>query len=223
MNSSKPSVVVLGDAVGDLVVGADERGADAAAHQPDAGPHVRVHDEAVAVAAVQRRPSAAARPTASSRSRLARPRSRRRHARRAARRRPPTPRRRSAGRSRGSGCRSRASRPAAAASARMRVDALGHHRRRLAPREVHVDVLGRDRARPRRTRRRSRSRGTGSGGCAGRRARDVVVRAVEVERLTAPRAAHDLRGTRRSARSASPCRRGRRSGRARPARRRSRC
>ena len=55
MNSSKPSVVVLGDAIGDLVVRADERGADPAADETDAGPHVGVHDQAVVAATVQRR------------------------------------------------------------------------------------------------------------------------------------------------------------------------
>src|SRR5689334_17909292 len=46
-------LVIFDDAIGDLVVRTDECGADAAAHHADAGPHVRVHHELVAVAAVQ--------------------------------------------------------------------------------------------------------------------------------------------------------------------------
>src|SRR5215470_17501279 len=44
---------VLDDAVGDLVVRPDERGADAAAHETDAGPHVGMHREPFGVAAVE--------------------------------------------------------------------------------------------------------------------------------------------------------------------------
>ena len=49
-----PSVVVLGDPVGDLLVGADQRRAGAAADQPDAGPQVGRHLERVGAAVVQR-------------------------------------------------------------------------------------------------------------------------------------------------------------------------
>src|SRR3954452_6143829 len=45
--------VVLDDAVRDLFVGTDDRGADATAHEPDAGPDVRVDGELVAIAAVE--------------------------------------------------------------------------------------------------------------------------------------------------------------------------
>ena len=153
-------LVVLRDAIGDLFVRADERGADAAAHEADARPTRSGTRRGRRRRRRAATPCAAARPTAWSRSRPARPRSRRRSCARAARRRPPTLRRRSAGRSRGSGCRSRASRPAAAARPRMRVDALATPspaarptrgtRRRARPRSV----------RPRRTRRRSRCAGS---------------------------------------------------------------
>ena len=48
-------LVVLGDALGDLVVAADQRGAGAAAHEAEAGPEVGRDDEVVAAPAVQRR------------------------------------------------------------------------------------------------------------------------------------------------------------------------
>src|SRR3954453_18777447 len=43
--------LVLANPVGDLVEGADERGPDAAAHEPDAGPHVRGDRQALRGAA----------------------------------------------------------------------------------------------------------------------------------------------------------------------------
>ena len=45
--------VVFLDAVRDLLVAADQRGAGATAHEPDARPEVWCHDQAVAPAAVQ--------------------------------------------------------------------------------------------------------------------------------------------------------------------------
>ena len=56
MNSSKPGRVIFGDAIGDFLVRPDEHGPDATTHESDPGPHVRVHDEPIEVAAVQRRP-----------------------------------------------------------------------------------------------------------------------------------------------------------------------
>src|SRR4051794_5320557 len=47
--------LVFGDAVRDLFVGPDDRRADAAAHEPDAGPDVRGDGELLAIATVQLR------------------------------------------------------------------------------------------------------------------------------------------------------------------------
>ena len=89
-------------------------------------------------------------------------------------------------------------RPAAAARAPHAVEALGDHRRRLAPREVDVDVLGRDGLG-----RRRRAAEVDVGDRVGHRARgralDLVEAAGEVERCARPRAAdhlEELRGLR---------------------------
>ena len=159
-------VVVLGDAVGDLVVAADQRGAGAAADQADAGPHVRVDLErrsSLGSAAVQRGHAPLA-------HRLGRRRSRRCAAAIAAGSMPASrvgrDRPRLVGGRSGDHVEADAEpqRPAVAGGqAPHPLDPLGHHGRRLAPREVHVDAGGRDLLGRRRTRRRSRSAARGSG------------------------------------------------------------
>ena len=71
-----------------------------------------------------------------------------------------------------------------------------HHRRRLAPCEIHVDAVGRH-ALSGIGCTAEIDLGDGTGYLTGRRPADVVVRSLEGERLTGPRAAHhvdELRG-----------------------------
>ena len=215
-----PSVVVLGDAVGDLLVAADQRGARAAAHEADARPQVGGDLELVGAAAVQRDHAplalglrgARARPgprAISAGSRPASSRSASAHA--------------SSDVSRVMTCRripKRSSRPARAGGLAHAVELLRDLRRRLAPGEVDVGVAGGDLERGGRRAAEVDRRGAP----AGRRrcAPSTWTCSPAKSTLARPSAAQHVPGTRRPGRSARPCRGSRRSGAARRRRRRRR-
>ena len=212
-------LVVLGDPVGDLLVAADQRGAGAAADEPDARPTGWARPRARRCGRRAARPSAAGPRTA---------------------RRAGSPARAaicvgiepveqplrpvaqaSCGVSRAITCRrmpKRSSRPRRRRARATRVELLGDRLGRLAPGQVHVGVRGGDLER--------RGRGAaevdlGQTGCGTICAPShVEVLAGEVDRLARSTARGRRAGTRRRGRSGRPCRGDRRTAAARRRRRR---